>query len=150
MIMSDLVIGSCAECSAYCKSHFKKRYFAFTFSYVSTDTHFREIDRFLWESKHRCTRFRNRYIGPVVIDMSEWSDRQSNEYFDAFMYFLLDNHDSFNILFVSQTEFRPDISKTMSRYFDIDKIYLPSASLSPSGTKLIGFDIEEVGNDGVV
>lgn len=65
-------------------------YFEFTFSYVSREERFRELDRFLWESKH-LLRFRNEYSGDVIIDMTQWNNRNEydyNEYFDAFMFFL--------------------------------------------------------------
>lgn len=85
-----LLQGDYSEVKGYCKTLFDDDYFEFEFPYVAENEKFREIDRFLWESRHECTRYKNRYDGNFVIGLNEWNESKPNKYFDAFMYFLSD------------------------------------------------------------
>jgi len=82
--------GDYKKVKGYFNDLFPNDYFEFEFSYVAEDEKFKEIDRFLWESRHECTRYKNRYNGSLVIGLNEWNNNETNKYFDAFMYFLKD------------------------------------------------------------
>ena len=84
-----LVQGKYSEAIAKCQKILDGNYFEFEFLYTDESERFREIDRFLYESRHTL-RFENEYRGNVVIDISDWNEK-TNSYFDAFMYFLKDN-----------------------------------------------------------
>ena len=58
----------------------------------------RELDRFLWESRKEMTEYKNRYNGPVVVDVSKWNNQSDNSFFDAFLYFLRDNDNELTII----------------------------------------------------
>lgn len=85
-----LVQAKYEDAVEYCGRITDGEYFNFCFEYTPETVYFREIDRFLWESRHECARFRNSYDGPAVIDISEWADELPNKYFKAFLYFLKD------------------------------------------------------------
>lgn len=77
----------------------KEDYFEFDLSFVDENTSFKEIDRFLYESRTQKTHFKNQYKGKVYINLSQWNDLQ-NKYLDAFLFFLYDCIED-NILEVS-------------------------------------------------
>ena len=143
----DIIIGSCRECAEHCDKLFGEDYFPFVFPYVSVDAPFREIDRFLWESKRTRTRFRNRYEGNVVIDITAWSTQIPNEYFEAFMCFLEDNSDILPTVFISETVCGSHVKASLSKHFEISELLLDSAVDRSANRNVIGFIDSEAGGE---
>ncbi|MBO5935264.1 MAG: hypothetical protein J6Q94_07215 [Clostridia bacterium] len=114
-----LIQGNYEKAIRQCQKELKSDYFEFCFSYVSANEDFREIKRFLWESKNQCTRFRNRYIGPAVIDITEWSRKYPNEYFDAFMYFIKSNMEQMQFIIISHNYCNKEITERLEEFFNI-------------------------------
>lgn len=85
-----LIQGDYRKIKMYLKKEMKEgEYFEFKLPYVDENCVFREINRFNDESR-RMTRFKNKYTGNVSVDISDWAEKDTNEYFEAFAYFLLD------------------------------------------------------------
>lgn len=126
-----LLQGDYKKVKGFCNDLFTNGYFEFEFSYVSENERFREIDRYLWESRHECTRFKNRYEGDIVIGLNEWNKNDPNKYFDAFMYFIKDcqkfTHSC--ILFV-EDYVSESLLTSLKKHFDII-------------TKEMGLDVKE-------
>ncbi len=115
-----LIQGSYGKTIEYCAKMFDGKFFEFELPYVSTDNHFCEIDRFLYESRHTL-RFKNHYEGNVVIDLSDWNDRDKvNNYFESFMYFLKDNADIYNCVFIVDKKCSSKIIKMLKELFEIE------------------------------
>ena len=116
-------------------------FFEFHFDFVSKNEIFRELDRFIWESKRQNTRFANFYKGPVLIDLTEWNQNELNEYFDAFMYFLKD-HSCLECTFIVQDECEKELLDRLSSFFEIT---IDSLEVRREKTKKrqIGFCFEE-------
>ena len=74
----------------HCKKLFPNGYFEFRLAYGSNPESYREFDRFHWSSRHQCTRYKNRYTGPVVVDLSEWAEDAPNTCLTDFLYYLTD------------------------------------------------------------
>ena len=72
--MVTIMQGEYSEITARLAETFNDIFFDFNFSYTDENEVFREINRFVWESRHLMTRFKNRYYGPVAISLSEWND----------------------------------------------------------------------------
>lgn len=117
-----LVQGNFKRTKTFFENKIKKKYFEFSFGFVSEEERFREIDRFLWESKKEMTVFKNRYIGPCVIDISEWNDRICNRYFEAFMYFILDLSSSCDIYLTLDKECSNQLKSNLELFFSAIKI----------------------------
>lgn len=117
-----LVQGKYSEAIAKCKKILDDDYFEFEFLYTDESERFREIDRFLYESRHTL-RFENEYRGNVVIDISGWSEK-TNLYFDAFMYFLKDNKDKYCCVFISDKRCSNETLEKLNDFFEIDEIKL--------------------------
>jgi hypothetical protein len=99
----------------------KSNVFEFVFSYVEQDERFRELDRFLWESRH-CLRFKNEYSGSVLIDLSGWNDKEDyefNEYFGAFMYYLKSKDDKMQVKFMVIGKCSKRLFVQLEKYFEI-------------------------------
>ena len=96
----ELIEADYAWSSAHCKKKFPS-YFEFRLSYGSRPEYFREFDRFHWTSRHQCTRFKNRYTGPVVVDVSEWAQESPNTCLTDFLYFLNDKFISEDCVLIS-------------------------------------------------
>lgn len=58
--MVTIIQGDYAKITARLSRTFKAPYFDFNFSFTDENEVFREINRFVWESKHLMTRFKNR------------------------------------------------------------------------------------------
>lgn len=84
-----LIQGDYRKLSKYIDDTLRGTYFEFNFPYVDEKSVFKEINRFNDESR-KLTRFKNKYLGNIVVNISDWVDKPINEYFIAFMYFLLD------------------------------------------------------------
>lgn len=135
-----LILGNYEKTIDYCNRMDNGSFFEFLFAYASENETFREINRFIWESKHLATRFKNKYRGAVVIDLSEWCGDAPNKYFDAFMYFIKGNSDDYRVDFISQNECPSALLERLDSFFDIEIIDLGLDKHS-SDTK-IGFYIE--------
>ena len=110
----NLLCGDDKNVMAKCERIFPDGFFSFS---VSTDSHFSEIDRFLDESMAN-TRFRNYYTGNVVLDLSEWNKNcEFGEQFNAFMYFIKDNTDKYNCVFIIDSFEIEQISLGFSKTF---------------------------------
>lgn len=84
-----LIQGDYGKIKKYMNDNMGSTYFEFNLPYVDDNCVFKEINRFNDES--RCiTRFKNKYSGDVMVDITEWIDKSVNEYFEAFSYFILD------------------------------------------------------------
>lgn len=112
-----LVQGDFKNTTSYLHKKINRNYFEFAFCYVSEDERFREIDRFLWESKKEMTVFKNKYVGPCVIDVSEWNDKAYNRYFEAFMYFVLDLSDSCDVYLTITEECSIQLKSNLQLFF---------------------------------
>lgn len=134
-----LIQGNYEKAIKQCQKELKSDYFEFCFSYVSANDVFREIKRFLWESKHQCTHFKNRYIGPTVIDISEWSNRFPNEYFDAFMYFVKSNMHQMEFIFISHDYCNTEITDRLNEFFNIRVVDIERRKSSKNKKNAIGF-----------
>ena len=113
--------GNYEEAIRYCESKTNGEYFEFVFPYVEQEERFRELDRFLWESRH-CLRFQNEYDGNVLIELSGWNDKSKfdfNEYFDAFMYFLRSKADKLNVTFFVNGTCSETLFANLSKHFEI-------------------------------
>lgn len=139
-----LIHGGYSEAIAYCRKKLKSDFFEFDFPFVSMSENFREIDRFLWESRHQCTRFRNRYEGPVVIDVTDWNNQYPNDYFDAFLYFLKSSEKSLTCTLISSEPFSQAVLDRINRLFDAKEISLSEAEKPRRKNRTIGFTSETV------
>lgn len=137
-----LVIARYERARSWCKDYFGSDYFEFSFSYTSLNDRFREIDRFLWESRHGKTRFLNNYCGPVVIDITEWSNAAPNDYFDAFMFFLKDLSISCPIAMISDEICEERIVARLRRFFQLDITDMLEKNVEHKPRK-IGFSFRE-------
>lgn len=118
-----IVQGNYEEIICYCKNTLGD-FFEFEFSYVDNTEHFRELDRFLWESKH-CLRFQNEFTGNAVIDLSSWNTKdlyEFNDYFDAFMYYIRSKAISLKVTFIVSTKCSENLYKTLSKHFELQLI----------------------------
>ena len=140
----DLIQGNYEESIFQCQMRFPNGFFAFCFAYTpSSESHFREIDRFLWESRHEC-RFKNRYQGPCVVDITSWSGQYPNIYFDTFLYFLKDIIADNQCVLITQTECIHSVVDRLSDFFNINIITLDNSKLHNKKTNRIGFySVEE-------
>lgn len=85
----ELVIGDYSKIKEYLKKVMDTADFEFKLPYVDENSTFKEIDRFIDESKAHA-RFKNKYEGDVAIEITDWAYKPINEYFEAFSYFLRD------------------------------------------------------------
>lgn len=140
--------GDHKKVKGYCKDLFAEDYFEFEFPYVADGEKFREIDRFLWESRRDCTRYKNKYNGNFVIGLNEWNENEPNKYFDAFMYFLKDylkfSHSCY--LFIEDYADKSLIS-ALEKHFDIVVKELDLSVKETKAQRTIGFCIEPVGKE---
>ena len=141
-----LIQGNYEKAVRECQNEFEQDFFEFCLSYVSANEDFREIKRFLWESKCQCTRFRNRYTGPAVIDISEWSSRFPNEYFDAFLYFVKSNTDKMDFIFISHDCCKREIADRLNEFFNIEVIDIEHKKSTEKRKHTIGFAIAQEEN----
>ena len=120
-------------------------YFEFFFPYVEDSVdRFREIDRFLYESRKH-TRFKNRYVGNIVIDITDWNNRECNKYFDAFMYFVKDNTDLNRFIFTVDKPSSRELIERLSVFFTINEKSLET--MKPKQKIKIGFALPEEKED---
>ena len=85
----ELIQGEYIKIKQYLNKKKQCVSFEFAIPFVEEGQTFREINRFLDESK-RLAHFKNQYIGGAIIDVTEWCEKPINSYFTAFLYFLFD------------------------------------------------------------
>lgn len=129
---------------AHCKKLFPGGFFEFRLSYGSRPEIYREFDRFHWTSRHQCTRFRNRYTGPVVVDISEWAKEDPNACLTDFLYYLEDNYNSVGCVLISEKpcskELLAHIEKTVTIHKKVQRL-----ESSEKTKRIIGFCTSEKG-----
>ena len=142
----ELISGSYEKVKHECEKMIGKEYFEFFFPYVEDNVdRFREIDRFLYESRKQ-TRFKNSYVGNVVIDISDWNNRSSfNKYFDAFMYFIKDNMNLNRFIFTADKPCNRELFERLQKYFKIEEMCLEA--VKPKQKIKIGFALPEEKED---
>ena len=123
----ELIQGEYIKIKQY--FHKKKRIFPFEFAlpFVDETQTFRETNRFLDESK-RMTHFKNRYVGAAIIDITEWSDKQPNSLFRAFIYFVFDRELESNKnkhIFISENICSKEVVEAIESIFgDVNNVNL--------------------------
>ena len=138
--MVGLIQGKYEKVKTFYEKNMAKKYFEFQLAYVSQNEVFREIDRFLWESRHQMTRFKNNYQGPVLIDLSCWNENELNIYFEAFMFFLKDNG-FYECTFMIQEECCKELLEKLKEFFEIS---VTSLNIEKKAKKMtIGFVVTE-------
>ncbi len=138
--MVDLVQGDYLKVKKHYEKKQKSGYFEFDFAYAGPLEIFREIDRFIWESRHSKTRYQNSYKGPVLVDLSGWNDKPLNDYFDAFMYYLKDNYDA-KCTFFCREECSEELEKKLREFFKLSVVSIGLEDAA-STKKAIGFSLD--------
>ena len=125
-----IITGSYEKVKQECSKYVDNTCFEFYFSYVSDSVErFREIDRFLYESRKR-TRFKNKYIGDIVIDVSDWNNEEKlNNYFDLFMYFVKDNMEHNRFILTADKQCSKALLLRLKRFFKLEEVCLEPAKL---------------------
>lgn len=145
-----LIHGDYEQSISYCKDKLGGDFFEFDLPYVPAAETFREIDRFLWESRHQCTRFQNRYEGRAVIDITDWNAHFPNDYFEAFLYFLKGSEAHLTCTLISSEPYSEQVLQRVRRLFPVRQVQLDPSDRRPSrGSNVIGFsaESEEVRDD---
>lgn len=142
-MMINLILGKYELAISYYRQQMHEDCFEFHFTYVPRDERFRELDRFIWESRHTKTRFKNKYAGPVLIDITEWNFEIPNDYFTAFMFYLKDNPD-LECTFLAENEISSILLQKLSAFFEVNVIKLETRETVHTN---IGFYIEEANVD---
>ena len=136
-----LITGIYNKVKEECSRLFSESYFEFNFLHVPETERFREIDRFLYESRHTL-RFENEYTGNVILDISAWNHKPLNSYFEAFMYFIKDNKDKYECALIVNERCSSEMCEKLKEFFgDIKEIQMPV--LHESKKVRIGFFIDE-------
>lgn len=139
--MVTIIQGDYAKITARLSKTFKNEYFDFNFSFTDENEAFKEINRFIWESKHLMTRFKNRYYGSVAISLSEWNNEMPNCYFDSFMYFMKDMFPEEKICFYVESQIRDELLIRIKMFFPNTKIIDLLINKKPE--RKIGFAISD-------
>ena len=137
-----IIQGEYEDAIRYCVHHISKDYFEFSLSYVDTNERFRELDRFLWESRH-CLRFQNEFKGDTLIDLTAWNCKEAyefNDYFDAFMFYLKSKQDKLNVTFIVSDKCSESLHQKLCRHFDLQVIEPEKGSVNIGESKVpLGF-----------
>ena len=141
-----LVQGDFRKTREYVYTALKGHYFEFDFPYIDENAVFREINRFNDESK-KLTRFKNKYTGNVVVDLTDWVDKTINEYFSSCMQYLVHITLEFKnskLIFTSEKICPHEFLTTIEDYFD-NKIQVIDLGVKTKDTKKssIGFIIDD-------
>ena len=112
-------------------------YFEFELQYENCDN---ELNRFLWESRKEKAKYKNRYLGDIVIDLSKWNNRIDKPFFEAFQYFLLDMDN--NLTFILDDKPSKLLLQTLEKRFSL-MIKELSLTKHSNECKKIGFYCEE-------
>ena len=136
-----LITGDYNKIKSECEKIYQTGFFDFNFLYVSESERFREIDRFLFESRHTL-RFENEYKGNVVIDISEWNNMIINTYFEAFMYFIKDNKNKYDCVFILNERCSKDMREKLKDFFgEVKEVQMPA--LNEKKKNRIGFVLDD-------
>ena len=146
VLTMKLIQGDYRKINEYLRDVLSGAYFEFNFPYVDEKNVFKEINRFNDESR-KLTRFKNKYLGDVVVNISDWVDKPINEYFRAFMYFLLDRKlDSKNavLLFACEKICSYELLVYLEEHFE-EKIQTVDLGVNTRNTsqQTIGFIVED-------
>ncbi len=85
----EIIQGSFGKIAEHLHRKLSGEFFEFVLPYVGENCRFEEINRFNDESR-QLVRFKNEYEGNTVVEITDWTDKESNKYFEAFVYFLRD------------------------------------------------------------
>lgn len=137
----ELIIGKIEKILDYYAKKTTGNYFGFELMPPASYVTFNELNRFRWESK-KLTRFKNRYEGNVIIDLTAWNDGNFTCHeFEAFMYYLKDNP-GYVCTFASEKNLDPLLLKRLEGLFgEINQI----SFLTPQNNakkRNIGFTID--------
>ena len=116
----ELIFADFATAISICEEQLGEKYYLFSLPYVATYDRFREIDRFLWESRHMYARFQNRYSGPVVVDVTEWCREEPNVYLEAFLFFLKDLEEKQPCILISEKLWDKPLIDTIRNFFTVE------------------------------
>lgn len=121
-----LITGIYEKVKEECNKIFStSQYFDFNLFYVPETDKFREIDRFLYDSRHML-RYENEYTGNVIVDISEWNNNTINIYFEAFMYFLKDNNAKYRCILIADDRCSEELMDKLKLFFsELKEIQLP-------------------------
>ena len=133
----ELIEADYAWSAAHCKKKYPNGFFEFRLSYGNRPEYFREFDRFHWTSRHQCTRFKNRYSGPVVVDISEWAAESPNTCLTDFLYYLSD------CVLISEEPISKELLTHIERTVSIDRKIQKLKPKEASSKCVIGFRVEE-------
>lgn len=139
-----LIQGDYKNIKRYFEKNAGDHYFEFEFMYTSENEKFKEIDRYLWESRHLNARFKNRYTGTVVIGITEWNHKELNKYFNAFMYFLKDLSRECDLYLFIEEKSSDRLLGRLKEYFQI--LNIEELELSDSNKEnnfTIGFKVSD-------
>lgn len=139
----ELIEAEYTWSTAHCKKKFPDGYFEFCLSYGSRPEYFREFDRFHWTSRHQCTRFKNRYTGPVVVDLSEWAEESPNVCLTDFLYYLLDKYGSKDCVLISEKPLGKELLAHVEKTVALDRIIQRLKPKELLSKRVIGFQVEE-------
>lgn len=142
-----LIQGDYSKIKKYFKDNIGDTYFEFELPYVDENCVFKEINRFNDESR-MLTRFKNKYSGDVIVDITDWIDKPVNEYFEAFSYFVLDRMLEFSSSKVFLTcekectqEFLSAIEECFKDNIQVTDLGVRKKTLS--NKRVIGFALDE-------
>ena len=139
--MITILQGDYEKAKAHYHTTMVKDYFEFHFVSTSVNGEFRELDRFIWESRHQKTRFKNQYAGPVLIDLTEWNKKEANLYFEAFMYYLKD-HARLECTVLVQNVCQQWLLDLLNDFFEVEVVEL-EVRKEKGNMRKIGFYAEE-------
>lgn len=140
----EIIIGRYDKVLKHCGRLFGREAFIFALSYAGANEPFRELARFVWESRHR-TRYRNHYSGNAVIDVTAWVGEKPNEHFEAFLYYLKDNEDRMTCALISQNVLGSELRAAIERLFDVGVTDLTEADAAVRRPRRIGFSTDDPG-----
>ena len=135
----ELIEADYAWSSAHCKKKYPNGFFEFRLSYGNRPESFREFDRFHYISRHQYTRFKNRYTGPVVVDISEWAAESPNTCLTDFLYYLADTFDSKDCVLISEEPIKKELLTHIEKTVSIDRKIQKLKPKESSSKCVIGF-----------
>lgn len=105
----------------YCKEKFPNGFFEFRLGYGSRSEVYNEFNRFHWTSRHTGTRFKNKYDGPLVLDISEWADESPNTCLTDFLYYLADSFSPDACIIISEKTCSKELVDHIDKVLPIEK-----------------------------
>lgn len=126
----------------HCKKLFPNGYFEFRLGYGSRPEYYREFDRFHWTSRKQCARYKNRYTGPVVVDITEWADEEPNTCLTDFLYYLSDTFAPKDCVLISEKQCNKALLDHIEKTVAIQK-KLQKLQSTETAKRVIGFTAPE-------